>query len=98
MSPARTLERPGERDREALGQHVRDDEEAEEQDQRGGDEELRGQAAQAVVVNVRAGRTAGRASPLDHRASAVRADQVLTAHLVPLPVAVPWRTWRDLQA
>jgi hypothetical protein len=35
-----------------------------------------------VVVNVRAGRAAGRAAPLHNWASTVCADQVLAAHLV----------------
>lgn len=58
-----------------------DDEQAEEQDQ-GSDDQLRGETAQAVVVNVRAGRAAGRAAPLHNWASTVCADQVLAAHLV----------------
>ena len=35
-----------------------DDEQAEEKDQGGGDDQLRGETAMAVVVNVRAGRLA----------------------------------------
>lgn len=59
-----------------------DDEQAEEKDQGGGDDQLRGETAMAVVVNVRAGRAAGRAAPLHNGASTVCADQVLAAHLV----------------
>ena len=66
----------------ALSDHVGDDEEAEEQDQRGGDDQLRGEAAMTMVVNVRAGRAAGRAAPLYDGVGAVCADQVLAAHLV----------------
>ena len=65
-----------------LAEHVRGDKEAEEQDQRRGDEQLRGQTAQTVVVNLSASRAAGRAASLDDRARAVCADQVLAAHLV----------------
>jgi hypothetical protein len=65
-----------------LRDYAGDNEQAEEQDQRGGDDQLRGKTAQAVVVNVRAGRSAGRAAPLHDRASTVCADQVLAAHLV----------------
>jgi hypothetical protein len=65
----------------ALSDHVHDDKQAEEQDQRGGDNQLRGET-QAVVVHVRAGRAAGRAASLNNRASTVCADQVLAAHLV----------------
>jgi hypothetical protein len=66
----------------ALSDYVGDDEQAEEQDQRCGDDQLRGETAQAVVVHVRAGRAAGRAASLHHGASTVCADQVLAAHLV----------------
>ena len=59
-----------------------DDEQAEEKDQGGADDQLRGETAMAVVVNVRAGRAAGRAAPLHNRAGTVCADQVLAAHLV----------------
>ena len=65
------------------------DEEAEEQDQRGGDEQLRAETARAVVVYLRTRRAAHRATALDHRASTVSADQVLAAHLKPLPVGCP---------
>jgi hypothetical protein len=40
-------------------------------------------------VNLGAGRTTYRAAALDYRASTVGADQVLAAHLVSLPVAMP---------
>jgi hypothetical protein len=66
----------------ALRDHAGDDEQAEKQDQRGGDHQLRGKTAKAVMVNVRAGRTAGRAASLHDRTSTVCADQVLAAHLV----------------
>ena len=65
-----------------LRDHAGDDEQAEEQDQRGGDDQLRGKTAQAVVVNVRAGRAAGGAASLYDGTSTVCADQVLAAHLV----------------
>ena len=67
---------------EALSDHVDDDKQAEQQDQRGGDDQLRGETAQAVVVHVRTGRAAGRAASLHDGASTVCADQVLAAHLV----------------
>ena len=79
-----------------LREHVGGDEEAEEQQQGSGDEQLRGEG-RAVVMDLRAGGTADRAATLDDRAGAVRADQVLAAHLKSLPVAVPRRTWRDLE-
>lgn len=66
----------------ALRDHVGDDEQAEEQDKGGGDNQLRGETAQSVVVNVCAGRAAGWAASLHNRASTVCADQVLAAHLV----------------
>ncbi len=66
----------------ALRNHVGDDQQAEEQDERGGDHQLRSETAQTVVVNVRAGLAAGRAASLHDRAGAVCADQVLTTHLV----------------
>jgi hypothetical protein len=50
-----------------------------------------------VVVYVGAGGAADRAAALDHWSCAVGADQVLAAHLKFLPVAVPRRTWRDLE-
>jgi len=61
---------------------VRGDKEAEEQDQRRCNEQLRGQTAQTVVVDLSASRAAGRAASLDYRACALCADQVLAAHLV----------------
>jgi hypothetical protein len=75
---------------------VSGDEEPEEQKQCGGEEKLRGEG-QAVVVDVGAGGAADRAAALDHWSCAVGADQVLAAHLNSLPVAVPRRTWRDLE-
>ena len=66
----------------ALSDHVDDDKQAEQQDQRGSDDQLGGETAQAVVVHVRAGRAAGRAASLHDRASTLCADQVLAAHLV----------------
>jgi hypothetical protein len=83
-------------DRLALREHVRRDEEAKKQEQRGRDEEL-GREDRAVVVDLGAGGTADRAAALDYRASTVSANQVLAAHLESLPVAVPRRTWRDLE-
>ena len=74
--------------RPPLRQHVGGDEEAKEQQQRRCDEKLRREGG-AVVVDLGAGRTADRAAPLNYRASAVSADQVLAAHLESLPVAVP---------
>jgi len=67
---------------------VSGDEEAEDQEQRGGDEKLRSEG-RAVVVDMDAGGAADRAAALDHWSCAVRADQVLAAHLRFLPVAVP---------
>ena len=72
------------------------DKKPEDQQERGGDEKLRSEG-QAVVVDVGAGGAADRAAALDHWSCAVRADQVLAAHLKSLPVAVPRRTWRDLE-
>jgi hypothetical protein len=72
------------------------DEEAKEQQQGRRDKELRGQGG-AVVVDLGAGSAADRAAALNYRASAVSANQVLAAHLESLPVAVPRRTWRDLE-
>jgi hypothetical protein len=69
------------RRRRMLREHVGGYEQAEEKDQRGGDEQLRGEAARAVAVDLRAGRAADRAAPLDDRTGTMRADQVLTAHL-----------------
>lgn len=64
------------------------DEEAEQQEEGRGDEKLRREGG-AVVVDLGAGGTAGRAAALDYRASTVSADQVLAAHLESLPEAVP---------
>jgi hypothetical protein len=72
------------------------DQQAEQKQQGRGDEELRRQD-RAVVVNLGAGGTADRAAALDHWTGTVSADQVLAAHLKPLPEAVPRRTWRDLE-
>ena len=78
---------------------MKGDEKAEEQDQRGGDEQLRAETAGAVAVDLRTRGAANRAPSLDDRPSTVCADQVLAAHLsVPLPLAAPGRSWRDLQA
>lgn len=67
---------------QALCEYVGGDEEAEEHDQRGGDEQLGSEATGAMVVDLRARGAADRAAPLDNRAGAMCADQVLTAHLV----------------
>jgi hypothetical protein len=56
------------------------DEEAEQEQQGRGDEELR-REDRAVVVDLGARRTANGAAALDYRASAVSANQVLAAHL-----------------
>ena len=64
------------------------DEETHKKQQRGGDQQLRCEG-RAVVVDLGAGRAADRAPALDHRAGAVSADQVLAAHLKPLPVGCP---------
>jgi hypothetical protein len=72
-----------------LSHHVGRDQQAEQQDERDGDEQLRGKAGRTVVVDVRAGRPACRAAPLDDRATALCTDQVLAAHLVPLPSRWP---------
>jgi hypothetical protein len=79
-----------------LRQHVGRDEEAKQQEQGRSDQKLR-REGEAVVVDLRAGGTAGGAAALNYRASTVSADQVLAAHLESLPVAVPRRTWRDLE-
>jgi len=73
------------------------DEEAEEQEQGRGDQKLRREGGAVMVVDLSARRTAGGAAALNYRASTVSADQVLAAHLESLPVAVPRRTWRDLE-
>ena len=57
------------------------DEEAEEQDQRGSDEQLRAETARAVMVYLRTRRAANWAPSLDDRPGTVCADQVLAAHL-----------------
>jgi hypothetical protein len=57
------------------------DEEAEQDEQRGSDKKLRREVGRAVVVDVCAGRTAGGAAAFDHGTCAVRADQMLAAHL-----------------
>ena len=80
-----------------LRDHVGGDKQSEEQDQRSGDKQLRADASRAMVVDVGAGGTAHRAASLDHGTRALCADQVLAAHLVPLPVPVPRRTWSDLE-
>jgi hypothetical protein len=79
-----------------LRDHVSGDEEAEEQEQGDRDEELRCEG-RAVVVDVLTGGPADRAAALDHWSRAVGADEVLAAHFRLLPVAVPRRTWRDLE-
>src|SRR6516164_8450743 len=76
--------------------YVGDDEQAEQQDQRRDDEQLRADACRPMVY-MSAGGPAYRAASLNHGTRAVCADQVLAAHLVPLPVAVPRRTWSDLE-
>jgi hypothetical protein len=83
--------------RPALGEHVGGDEEAEEEEQGDGEENLGRDAGRAMVVHVRAGRAANGAAALDHGARAVGADQVLAAHLKVLPAAGSLRTWRDLE-
>jgi hypothetical protein len=77
--------------RSPLREDVGRDEEDEQQDQGRGQKELRGEG-RAVMVDLGAGRAAGRAAGLDHGATAVSADQVLAAHLKPLLVVVPRRT------
>ena len=72
-------------------------EQPEEQDQRHGDENLRCDAG-VVVVHLCPGLAADRASTLDYRARAMRADKVLTAHLYPFRLRRPGCTWRDLEA
>ena len=64
-------------------------EEAEQEQQGRGDEELRRENWAVVVVDLGAGRAADPAASLDYRASTVCADQVLAAHLESLPEAVP---------
>src|SRR5215469_1628423 len=84
----------------ALMRPLRDvgsDQQAQQQDQRRGDQQLRANPELVVVVHVCLGRTAGRATRLDNGAAAMRANQVLTAHRVPLSLTAPRRTWRDLE-
>jgi hypothetical protein len=81
----------------ALREHVGGDKEAEEKQQGRRDKKLRRQCGAVVVVDLGAGRAADRAAAFDYRASTVSANQVLAAHLDFLPVAVPRRTWRDLE-
>ena len=71
-----------------LSKYVGRDEKAQKQEQSGGDEQLRCEG-RAVVVDLGTGRATDRATALDHRAGAVSADQVLAAHLKPLPVGCP---------
>ena len=68
-----------------LSQYVGRDEKAQKQQQGGGNKQLRGDG-RTVVMDLRASRTADGAAALDHRAGAVSADQMLAAHLKPLPV------------
>lgn len=63
-----------------LREHVGRDEEARQQQQGDRDEQLR-RERRAVVVDLRASGAADRAAALDDRAGAVRADQMLAAHL-----------------
>lgn len=74
------------------------DEEAEEQDKRDGDEQLRSDIYRAVMVMLSAGGAAHRATAFDHGARTVCADQVLAAHLetpsdsgTPGDLGVIWR-------
>jgi hypothetical protein len=67
---------------------VRRDQQAEQEQQGRGDEELRCEG-RSVVVDLGARRSAYRTAALDYRVGAVSADQVLAAHLIPLPEAVP---------
>jgi hypothetical protein len=73
--PARELPRDY-----VLREDVGRDEEAEHQEQRRGDEELR-RDGRTVVVDLGARGPADRAAGLDHGAAAVCADQMLAAHL-----------------
>jgi hypothetical protein len=79
-----------------LSKYVGCDEEAQKQQQSGGNEQLR-REGRTVVVDLGAGSAADRTAGLDHGAPAVCADQMLAAHLEPLPVVVPRRSWRDLE-
>ena len=67
---------------------MRRDQQAEQEQQGRGDEELR-REGRAVVVDFGTRRAADRTTALDHWAGTVSADQVLAAHLKPLPEAVP---------
>ena len=64
----------------SLREHVGRDEEAHEKQQGDRDEQLR-RDRRAVVVELCASGTANRTAALDDRAGAVRADQMLAAHL-----------------
>ena len=72
----------------SLSKYVGGDEEAHQEQQGGRDEKLRRERG-AVAVDLGAGGAAHRAAALDHRAGTVSADQVLAAHLKPLPVGAP---------
>ena len=80
-----------------LAGDVGGDQEAEQQDQRRRDEQLGAERELVVVVHVGFGGAARRAAGLDHGAAAMCADQVLTAHLMPLPVSTHGRYCRDLE-
>jgi hypothetical protein len=67
---------------------VRRDQQAEQEQQGRGDEKLRCEGW-TVVVDLGARRSAYRTTALDYRVGTVSADQVLAAHLKPLPEAVP---------
>jgi hypothetical protein len=71
-----------------LRQDVGSDQQPEYQQERGGQQQLRGERG-TVPVDLRAGRAADRTAALDHWTGAVSADQVLAAHLKPLPVGCP---------
>ena len=71
-----------------LRKHVRRDKQAKQEQQCRGHQELR-REGRAMVVDLGARRTADRTTALDHRVGTVSADQVLAAHLKPLPEAVP---------
>jgi hypothetical protein len=67
---------------------VRGDQQAEQEQQGRGHEELRREGG-AMVVDLGARRSADRTTALDHRVGTVSADQVLAAHLKPLTEALP---------
>jgi hypothetical protein len=73
---------------EGLRHHVGCDQQAEQQDERESDQQLRGQTTGTVVVDVRPSLPARGATPFDDWATALCTDQVLAAHLIPLPGAV----------